>query len=296
MRIAVLGASGQLGSRLLARLRRDFPGAQVLGCVRRKSLPAGPGAAPHLLAFDPFGDDWQRLGRVDVLINCIGIIRETAAMDFARAHMGMTALMLRHRQQMGNPRLIQLSALGAHAGSPSGFLRTKGLADQALLQHPDAIVVRPSIVCTPGTMLSKKLQLLNGLCGLTAGLLPFPNQVLATRLQPVRAEDLTALVSALCRHSHPPKLVEAGGRETYTLRQLLEMMPRCRKVIPVPQTWFDRLLPLLSKLLPFLPDKEQQILLQYDNVASTGACERLLGRSMASTLGFWQTELAKGKN
>lgn len=54
---------------------------------------------------------------------------------------------------------------------------------------------------------------------------------------------------------------------------------------------FDRLSPMLSRLFPALPDKEQQVLLQQDNVANTEACERLLGRPMASTAAFWRKEL-----
>ena len=150
MRVVVLGANGQLGTPVLRRLLQDHPGAQVTGCVRAASMAdfAGDAAClPHLLAFDPFRDDWSRLGRVDVLINCIGIIRETPALDFARAHMGLTALMLQHRALIGNPKLIQVSALGADVHSPSGFLRTKGLADAAGCGSPCFPPLRAACPC-----------------------------------------------------------------------------------------------------------------------------------------------------
>jgi uncharacterized protein YbjT (DUF2867 family) len=294
MRIVVLGANGQIGSRVLHRLLQDYSQEQVVGCVRAESLAAIQGGAPpnSLLPFNPFSDNWENLGKVDVLINCIGIIRETAGLDFTQAHGGLTVRMLQHRAQMGNPKLIQLSALGADAGSASRFLSTKGQADQELLQHLGTVVVRPSIVCTPGTMLSRKLQALQKLCRYTGGFLPFPDQILQTKLQPVAVEDLAELVSRLClRHDHPPVL-EIGGRDILTVRQLLEMVPTCRSIIPFPQATFELLFPLLLRLFPGFLDKEQQLLIQHDNVADTGACEKILGRTMASTLTFWQRELA----
>jgi uncharacterized protein YbjT (DUF2867 family) len=295
MRIVVLGANGQLGAPMLARLLRDYPEAQVVGCVREERLPEVKGNAAfkqHFIAFNPFTDNWARVGKMDVLINCVGIIRETEDLGFPKAHVGLTGLMLGHREQMGNPRIIQISALGADLNSPSNFLRTKGLADLKLLQHPDTVIIRPSIVCTPNTMLSRKLQLLKKLCCFTGGFLPFPERMLQTRLQPVSIEDLSELISRLCFRKDHPHLLEAGGKETYTLRQLLERVPTCRKILPFPQRLFDQLFPILSRLFPALLDKEQQLLLQQDNVADTAACERLLGRPMASTAAFWQGELA----
>jgi len=291
MRIVLLGGNGQLGSRILSRLRQDYPQEEVLGCVRKESLVSGREDA-HFLQFNPFQDNWEKLGQVDVLINCIGIIRETAALDFATAHIGLTRRMLQHRQLIGNPRLIQISALGADENNASRFLHTKGLADQELLRQPDAVVVRPSIVCTPGTMLSKKLQLLQKLCRLTGGILPFPARMLETKLQPVAVEDLAELVSRLCVIEAMPKVVEIGGKEAYTLRQLLTLIPTCRKIIPFSQHVFDRLIPFLYRCFPSLLEKEQQVLLQQDNIADTKTCERLLGRAMASTLAFWRSELA----
>ncbi|WP_187263932.1 Rossmann-fold NAD(P)-binding domain-containing protein [Pontibacter beigongshangensis] len=294
MRIVVLGANGQVGSRVLNRLLQDYPPEQVVGCVRAERMAAMHGAAPSnsLLPFNPFTDNWEKLGKVDVLINCIGIIRETAGLDFTVAHGDLTARMLQHRAQIGNPKLIQLSALGADPGSASKFLSTKGQADQELLQYPGTVVLRPSIVCTPGTMLSRKLQGLQKLCRYMGGFLPFPDTTLQTKLQPVAVEDLTELVSRLCvLHDHPP-MVEVGGSDVYTVRELLEMVPACKRILPFPQTIFDHLSPLLRKFFPGLPDKEQQLLLQQNNVADTVACEKILGRKMASTSGFWQRELA----
>ncbi len=290
----MLGANGQLGTPLLKRLLQDYPQAQVVGCVRERSMAAVKADAvmsQHVLSFNPFTDNWAKLGKVDVLVNCIGIIRETAALDFAQAHAGLTSLMLQHRKRLGNPRLLQLSALGAAVHSPSRFLRTKAEADEALLAHPNVVVVRPSIVCTPNTMLSRKLQLLKKLCRLTFGALPFPAHLLQTKLQPVLVEDLTELISRLCLQNPYEGTVEVAGKDTFSLQQLLALVPTCKKVVPIPKAFSDAALQVVTWLFHALLDKEQQVLLQQDNIAGTTVCEKLLGREMAGTVLFWKSEL-----
>lgn len=292
----MLGANGQLGTPVLKRLLQDYPQAQVVGCVRSESMASVPGGsnyAQHLLPFNPFTDEWTRLGKVDVLVNCIGIIRETAALDFVQAHIGLTELMLQHRELLGNPRLIQLSALGAALGSPSRFLNTKAQADMQLLKHENVVVVRPSIVCTPNTMLSRKLQMLKKLCRLTFGVLPFPERLLHTKLQPVMVEDVAELISLLCLQNSHAGIIEVGGPKAYTLQQLIAMVPTCTKVIPVPHTLFEAILPVVTTLFPALLDKEQLLLLRQDNTADNSISERVLGRKMADTAPFWMEELEK---
>ena len=294
MLLVVLGANGQLGKPVLKQLLQDYPQAQVLGCVRAESLASMKRDVPlsqHLLPFNPFTDDWAKLGRVDVLINCIGIIRETAELGFMQAHLGLTKLMLQHREQLGNPKLIQLSALGAELLSPSRFLSTKAQADALLLQHQNVVVVRPSIVCTPNTMLSRKLQLLKKLCRMTFGILPFPERLLQTKLQPVLVEDLAELISRLCQQDHFLEIVEVGGGTIYSLEQLFALVPTCKKILPIPQPLYKVLLPVVTTLFPALLYKEQQVLLQQDNIADGRESERILGREMAGTSAFWRGEL-----
>jgi dTDP-4-dehydrorhamnose reductase len=82
----VLGASGMLGHRLLQRLRSDF---EVAGTIRsteadailKKVLPNIPlycnVEAEHLQSIATTIEDW----RADVVLNCIGVIKQTEASD-----------------------------------------------------------------------------------------------------------------------------------------------------------------------------------------------------------------------
>lgn len=290
-RICVLGASGQIGSVLMTRIALDFPEAEVIGCVRKRVSSTAHAAS---LRFNPFADDWRTLGKVDVLINSIGIIEETDDLTFEKAHQGLTALMLANREKLGNPKLIQISVLGADAESPSPFLRTKAKADEALLKYSRTVVIRPSIVCTPGTVMVQKLRMLGRMSRWLGGYLPFPAQFAQTRIQPVLADDLARLVSICCATDQHPALIEAVGPEAYSLRQLIRYVgKRPIRLVPFPQTWFNALFPLGARLLPGLLNRGQLHLLERHNVADVKVFQKLLGHPPSGTKPFWLQELGQ---
>jgi NADH dehydrogenase len=290
-RICVLGASGQIGSVLMPQLTVDFPDAEVTGCVRKQVSPA---AAGTYLSFNPFKDDWRMLGKVDVLINSIGIIEQTADLTFEKAHEGLTRLMLANREKLGNPKLIQISVLGADAESHSAFLQTKAKADEILLKQFRTVVIRPSIVCTPGTVMVQKLRMLGRMSRLMGGYLPFPAQFTQTCIQPVLADDLAQLVSLFCATDQHPPLVEAVGSETYSLGQLIRYVgKRPIRLVLFPQTWFNALFPLGARLLSGLLNRSQLHLLERDNVADVKVFQELLGHPPGRTKHFWLQELGR---
>jgi uncharacterized protein YbjT (DUF2867 family) len=288
-RICVLGASGQIGSVLMMQLSRDFPGAEVIGCVR-KHISSTSNAS--YLCFNPFKDDWRTLGKVDVLINSIGIITETADLTFEKAHQGLTRLMLVNREKLGSPKLIQISVLGADTESHSLFLRTKAKADETLLKQSRTVVIRPSIVCTPGTVMVQKLRMLGQISRWLGGYLPFRAQFAQTRIQPVLADDLAQLVSICCATNQHPALIAAVGPEPYSLGQLIRCVgKRPIRLVLFPQTWFNVLFPLGARLLPGLVNQGQLHLLEHDNVADVKVFQELLGHQPSGTKPFWLREL-----
>lgn len=292
MKIVVLGGTGQLGQRILERLQQDYPAGKIIGTTRRIKEQYRLLLGAKLIAFDPFQDDWTSLGQPDVLVNAIGIIRESAEMDFEKAHLGLTNLILKHRTLLGDPKVIQLSALGADKNAKSRFLKTKALADDLLLGYTNTVVVRPSIVCTPGTMLVRKLQLLGKLCRLGFGLLPFPGKTLQTKIRPIMGEDLAELVSEICRNNNHPEIIEAVGPEEISFGRLLKIVPGINKIIPVPQLLFNPFAPLLTRFFPDLLEKEQLQLMTGDNTASQEPTAKLLRRAPRSTWEFWKREMS----
>lgn len=117
MRIVILGVSGQIGKALWNKLKAGP--LEVIGTSRYAD------AKSSLVRFDPFQDDWKILGAADVVVNCIGMISEKRKGDFEEIHIGLTEAMLQHRKSLGNPKIIQVSALCASKGHPVCFFKNK---------------------------------------------------------------------------------------------------------------------------------------------------------------------------
>ena len=167
MKIVILGSTGQVGSYVTEKLKKDFPDAEILACARRQ----GNG----YFLFNPFINDWSKLGKVDILVNSVGIIEEKDGMTFEKAHQQLTGIILKNREVMGYPKLIQLSALGADTRSKVAYMYTKALADEELLGSGNSAIVRPSIVCTHNTAIVQKFRMIKKISRLMMGFLPFPH-------------------------------------------------------------------------------------------------------------------------
>ncbi|HEX8038494.1 MAG TPA: hypothetical protein VF490_05065, partial [Chryseosolibacter sp.] len=190
--------------------------------------------------------------------------------------------------------ILQISALGASASHPVEFLRTKGIADDLLLQHPNTAVIRPSIVCTHRTMIVRKLLMLSRLARLLMGLLPVPKGFLETNIQPVMPQDLLDLVLKTC-HDRSARIVNAVGPEPISFRELVQMMREIRnqklKIVEVPKRLADLLVKnLVSRLLPGIVSAQQYQLLFEDNVDDIRTTEEFLGRPLTSTRSFFKNE------
>lgn len=289
MRIVVLGASGQIGSVIYDGLEKTH---QVIGTSRK--------ASAKFIRFDPFQDDWPLLGKADVLINCVGQIEATSSSSFYRIHVELTKRIIEGRQIIGNPAIIQISALGASTKHKVEFLRTKGLADDILLQHPHTTVVRPSIVCTHRTMIVRKMLMLSNIGRFSFGLLPVPKGFLQTRIQPIMPQDLVDSVRALC-DDHAHRLVNAVGPDPINFSQIIAMLIETRdqklRFIEVSKTVTDLIVKnFVSLAMPKVVNSQQYQLLFEDNVADAQMVKQILGRPLMSTKGFFVNEFRYAGN
>lgn len=286
MRIVVLGASGQIGSVVYDALRKHH---EVVGTSRKKST--------DLIQFDPFRDNWTVLPKSDIIVNCVGQIEATAGFSFFKIHAELTQRIIENRKAMGNPRIIQISALGASAKHKVEFLRTKGVADDYLLQHVDTVVVRPSIVCTHRTMIVKKMLMILRASKYTLGLVFVPKGFLDSRLQPVMPQDLSALVDILCTTNNLPKVIHAVGRERLTFHDIMNMMFQTKgksyTLLQIPKFLMDVIVRYgVSVLFPELINSQQYQLLFEDNIADCAVAERLLGTPLTPVKQFFRNEFS----
>ncbi|WP_084590565.1 NAD(P)H-binding protein [Arenimonas metalli] len=137
--VAALLAQGDdvlIGSRHPERLDRRLPDA-ARACLRRRAR------FEQLLA----AEDWRPLLEgIEVVVNCVGILRPRGRETYQRVH-HLAPAALAEACRRGGKRLVHVSALGLQAPMRSGFLRSKADGEAALRRSgADCCIVRPSLL------------------------------------------------------------------------------------------------------------------------------------------------------
>ncbi len=240
MRVLLTGASGFIGRHLLAGLLEA--GHEVRACARNPARwrPMVPAVewVPCDYARDHGPDDWRpRLEGIDVVINAVGIIRETAGQRFADLHVRAPVALFRACAEAGVRRVVQISALGADAEAASAYHLSKRQADQALLALDlDAFVLQPSVVLGAD---GGSTRLFSALARLPLVPLPCGGQQC---LQPVLVEDLVDSVLALLARwpRQSPRMLPVVGGERLSLRALLQALRIWQGLPPARMLSFPR--------------------------------------------------------
>ncbi len=207
----------------------------------------------------------------EVVVNLVGILFERRAGDFARIQGEGPGRVARAAAAAGASAMVQLSAIGADAASPSLYARTKAEGEAAALAaFPDATILRPSVVFGPED------QFFNRFAGM-ASLLPFMPVVSGeTRFQPVYVGDVAdAVAAAIADPAARGRTYELGGPRVMTMREvlrfILEQTRRRRPMVDMPMGLMRFQAGLLQRL-PTPPITEDQLLLlARDNVVAEGA-------------------------
>lgn len=287
-KVAIIGGTGQVGSVITEHLRKNLNDEyQVVSCSR------SGGDHHDDMSFDALNDDYSTLGKVDVLINCLGIIEETKSLKFKQVHLGNMQRILSKREALGNPKIIQVSALGAEVGSPANYTHTKGLADELLSKQKKWLIFRPSFVCTPGTAIISKINLMNKMAKWMLNILPIPAHFIQTKFQPILGEDLASAIEKGVKEETEDRIYNVSGPEVYTLKDWVKIKSKNKvKFIPIPKWLVDIPFRLIISIIPGIMNIDQYTLLGKDNVADNSEFEIFLGRSTQSTKSYWENELS----
>ncbi|MCP3871161.1 MAG: SDR family oxidoreductase [Gammaproteobacteria bacterium] len=201
MRILITGASGFIGSHLVQGMLQA--GHQVSMCVRHPAATHGhwPGLETTKADFstDHGIADWiPRLRQIDVVINTVGIIRESRGQTFEALHTLGPVTLFRACEAVGVRRVIQISALGADETAFSPYHLSKRAADRCLREMKlDWAVVMPSIVYGPG---ARSMSLFKAIAGMP--LVPLIDKG-EQQIQPIHVEDLTKAITQLVESTSP---------------------------------------------------------------------------------------------
>lgn len=219
MKILLLGATGLIGSSILARLlsaghsviavsrgranvRRQFPQAQWVSLDLRMA---------EAQKWTPY------LEGVDAVVNCAGVLGESAADSTDAAHSRGPATLFAACEQAGVKRVVHFSAVGVDRQTPSEFSRSKAEGDAALKATAlDWVILRPSVVV--GRRAYGGSALFRGLAALPI----LPRFRDAGELQIVQLDDVVATVLFFLEPSAPARVeLEIVGPQRLTFNEVV---------------------------------------------------------------------------
>ena len=272
--VLVVGGSGFLGRHLVASLAAA--GIRVTVPARRRER------AKHLILLptvDVVECDVMKPGVLepltigkDAVYNLVGILHGRRGRrdergpndygpDFARMHVELPQAIIAACRANGVHRVLHVSAVGASPTAPSEYLRSKGIAEKALLAADDldVTIFRPSVVFGPEDQFLNRFATFARLAPVFA--VPCPE----ARFQPVYVGDVArALHFALEEPEAAGQIYELCGPDVVTMKELVQFVcmvtGRRRLVIGLS----DRLSRMQAWMLEHLPGK----LMTRDNLRS----------------------------
>src|SRR5258706_6853023 len=256
--IVVLGGTGFLGTRLVARLIKDGRRVTVLSRDREqhKHLLVLPGLTLENCDVYAEAQLSEHFRGKDVVINLIGILNE-------RGFSGSGLRPAPTDRPRGGPqasrsggvaRILQVSALKAAVDAPSHYLRSKGDAEQLIRESSAALdwtIFQPSVMFGPGDSFLNRFA---GLLAISPKVFPLakPN----ARFQPVFVDDvIEALLRCLHGGASSRQTYELGGPQVYSLREIVGLVAkltgRRRWIIGLP----DPLARMQALIMDFVPGR-----------------------------------------
>ena len=269
--VLIIGGSGFIGRYVVNGLVGR--GCRVLVPARRRAR------ARHLIMLPTCevveGDvyDDATLARLvagqHAVINLVGVLHGTEA-QFERAHVELTRRVLAACADAKLRRYLHMSALGADAGGPSMYQRSKGRAEALVRESAlEWTIFRPSVVFGPED------NFLNMFAKLAAIAPVLPIGGADVKFQPVWVEDVArAFVNSLDNDATIGKAYELCGPKVYTLRELVQFAAEAaghkRLVLALP----DGVAQLQARLMELAPgepllSRDNLDSMKRDNVAST---------------------------
>ena len=285
--VTVFGGSGFVGRHTVRELAQDS--WRVRAAVRRPDLAGhlqpmgGVGQIQPVQANLRYPESVERaVAGSGAVVNLVAILHKSGAQTFDAVHVDGARAVARAAWKAGVKTFVHVSAIGADPKSRGHYGRTKAAGEAAVLQeHPDAIILRPSIVFGPEDAFFNRFANIARM----APVMPLVGGG-KTKFQPVYVGDLArAIANAVDGAGKPGTVYEIGGPEVFTFRQLLDKTQvwagRAKPNVPLP-FWLAKVgafltVPLPNALRPLTVDQVR--MLQSDTVVTRAALDQ--GRTLA---------------
>jgi NADH dehydrogenase len=275
--VTIFGGTGFVGKQVVRRLVRD--GLRVRVVTRNPNLhldlkPLGEVGQIALVKGDVRNPEHVQnaVKGAAFVVNLVGILRPGGGQSFSAIHAAGPETIASACAAEGVNSLVQVSAIGASAGSNSAYARSRAQGEAAVrAAFPDAVILRPSVIFGNEDGF---FNLFARLMRMARGFFPSFGGG-RTRFQPVYVGDVAEAVSiALRTPTLKGRTFELGGPAVMSLQDILDLIARetGRSFIYVPVPFFMLdIVGLLFGWLPFAPmTYDQAKLLRKDNVVGGG--------------------------
>ena len=280
--VLVTGAAGLVGRHTCDELAKA--GWKVRAFVRN------PSKAAMRLAHMPIelhvGDVRDAESVQKAMAGCGSVIHlaavaiERKGQHYADTNTDATIVLIDAARASGIDRFIYMSQNGADSSSPHEFLRSKGLAQDAVvasgLSHT---VLKPSVIFGPE---DEFVNVLARLVRLSPVVFPLPDGGRA-RFQPIAVRDVAkAARASLEKQATRRGVYSIGGPAPLTLRQMTERifsaMGVSRRIVSVPVSALRPLIAAATRALPNPPVTTSLLaLLSLDNTVAVNAITEVFG-------------------
>ena len=263
MKILITGGGGFVGGAVI----KDLAGHELVLPSREPGKFERAGIRG---AFPLFNENLAELAagtKPEVIINLLGIIRETTSASFRLVHEEYTRRLLSGARAAGVRKFIQMSALGAAPGAPSEYHRSKFAGEELVRASGlEFAIFRPSYISGPGQGLRADLKRLARFVPVFAA----PRDAQAAPL------GVEAVAECFRRAAEDAEIknetFELAGEKTVSFSELLTMELAAaglkRPVLGLPRKFFLPLLPVFALFDPPPMTYEQYLMLASPNVPS----------------------------
>ncbi len=239
--VGLLGGAGFVGSVIANRLVDRGYAVRIFTRKRDRARHLWLLPDTDIIETDPNEQDQLKnaFSGCSALINLVGILNEGRdnGEGFRRAHTEITSRAIKACKACDIRRFLQMSALKAGSSAPSYYLRTKGEAEELVMNEQNnrfcPTIMRPSVIFGPGDDFFNRFA---RLLKMSPGV--FPLACAAARFQPVYVGDVAdAFIAALRDESTIGERFELAGPKVMTLAEIVryvaDVVERPTYVIPL---------------------------------------------------------------
>ena len=229
MRIAVAGARGYVGSRLVPSLAAAGHDVVALGRTTN-GMPSGPNVTAAAVDVGDTGALADALAGCDAAYYLVHSLAGGA--DFAERDRALARSFGKAAAIAGVGRVVYLGGLGR--GELSEHLASRHEVGRTLAEHVTVVELRAAVILGSGSISYEMLRYLTE----RLPVMVCPRWI-HTRIQPIAERDLVAHLERALDDEVPPGTYEVGGTDVTTYREMIATYAevrglRRRRIIDVP--------------------------------------------------------------